>query len=164
LNPHSNGAWRKRVAPSVPLKLDLAEEGGGRLKLDLELVFDFNAIAAVETETGTNVLTGDIWQNLNGTSLSVLFWAALRARQPGLAGAEGLEIVRSYIDVSNAAQITLAVQESFLVFLAPEARERLRAVNPPLPAATPEANPPAGAISGLSPAMTSASAATNSAN
>ena len=168
MNNGNSGAWRKRVAPSVPLKLDLAEEGGGRLTLALELVFDFNAVAAVETATGRNVFAGDIWQNLSGTNLSVLFWAAVQARQPGLAGEEGLEIIRSYMDVGNSDQITWAIWEAFLVFLSKEARDRLRAAtaNPPQPAATltMDANRPTGVISGPSPATISASAATNSAN
>jgi len=161
---NGTGAWRKRVAPSVPLKLDLAEEGGGQLHLDLELVFDFNAVAAIETATGMNVFSGDIWKNLSGTHLSVLFWAALLGRQPGLGGTEGLEIVRSYIDVGNSTQITWALYESFLIFLSPEARERLRA-NPLQPAAMMrDASRPPGASFGPSPDTISGLAATNSAN
>jgi hypothetical protein len=153
-----NGKLRRRVTPSFPLALELPEDAGQKLTLDLRLAFDFNALSAVEEATGFSPLSGDIWNHLTARTVGALFWASLLAHQPEYEGVEGLAIARSYMDASNAAVITHAVMEAFIVSLPPEQQKIMREKGRlnPTPAATDSAL--AGSTSGPSPDTTSGSA------
>ena len=58
-----------KVDPSVEIEL-----GGKTYKL----VFDFEAFIRIEAKTGKNMLSGEMFQNINATNLVTLLWAALR--------------------------------------------------------------------------------------
>jgi hypothetical protein len=133
-------ALRRRIAPSIPFSLELAEDGGKMLKLELRLAFDFNALALVEEITGKSMLAGEIWQTLTASNVSALFWASLLAHQPEYEGKEGLAMVRSYMDAGNAAAITQAVTRAFVASLPPAQQEAML-----------NARPTNGASSGPSP-------------
>ena len=96
---------KKRIAPSVPVSLELSDGEGTNVSLGLRLSYDFNAVTRIEEKTGLNLLNLASWNNLNATALGVMFWAGLIARQPEYAGDEGLEVARSYIDLGNQAYI-----------------------------------------------------------
>jgi hypothetical protein len=155
---------RARLAPFVPLRLTLAEPGGAGLDLELRLAFNFNVLAAVEEASGLGVLSGQIWQQLSARTMSILFWASLLPHQPEYEGPQGLAIVRSYMDAGNAAQITRAVTDAFILSLPAEQqvemRERLSGNPTPPPDVRTEA--PAGSSSGPSPDLTSVSRSPNS--
>jgi hypothetical protein len=68
-------ALQNVLAPAVPITL------GGR---ELKLVFDFNAVALVEEQTGRNLLDESGWLKINGSALSIILWAAALKEQPEL--------------------------------------------------------------------------------
>jgi hypothetical protein len=112
-------ALQRRIAPAAPLALEF-EDAGELRRLDLRLVFDFNAVALVEETLHINLLSGEILDpaRLTGTALSVMFWASLQAYHPEYEGAEGLVAVRSLMDLPNAPKISLAVVESLKLTVA----------------------------------------------
>jgi hypothetical protein len=154
----SAGHLKRRVAPSVALELELAQADEPPLRLTFRLAFDFNAIAAAEEVTGRNMLKGDIWTDLTGATVGVLFWASLLAHQPEFAEPGGLEVARSYLDMGNILDVGHAVEDAFLLSR-PEsdralARE-LRGDRPMTPTPT-TTTASAGSNSGQSPDTTSA--------
>ncbi len=181
-------ALKKRIAPSVPLSLDLTDDTGGKFTKNFKLSFDFNAKAEIEERTGLNMLTAQVWTNLSAKVLSVMLWAAVLANHPeyrtkdekGNETDEGLEVIRSYMELSNTDAIYEALWDSYFLSLPKDRRdaleasrkalmdaEKARAEGRPVPLAQlPEEKPAApldGLNSGPSPNMTSGSAPTSSA-
>lgn len=117
---------RRRIAPSVPLTLELEDEGGEKFVRSFRVSFDVNAMALVQEETGYSMLNGEIWGHIDETTLSSMFRAALLTHQPEYGGLEGLQVIRSYMDASNAEKITVALNEAFLIQLPKERRDKLR--------------------------------------
>lgn len=159
-------ALLRRIAPSVPLSLDLQQDDGSVLHVELRLAFDCNAIAAAEEASGLNMLKGDIWLDLTGRVLGILFWAALLAHQPEYAGPDGLAVARSYIDAGNILQVGRAVEDAFALSLPAEDRATIRALRErPTAPTTGTENVPAsaGSNSGPSPDMIFTSPTPNSA-
>jgi hypothetical protein len=141
--------------------LKLARADGDPLELTFQLAFDFNAMAAVEDVTGLNMLRGEIWTALTGSTLGALFWASLLAHQPEYGEPGGLGVARSYIEPGNVLAIGAAVEDAFMLSLPEEDRAALRAVRegrsrPPVPTVGPTAGASAGSTSGPSPDTTSA--------
>lgn len=132
--PEQEKALRRRIAPAVPLKLELEDDSGATFVRNFRLSFDFNAVTLVEETTGFSLLSGAIWKRITAKNLSLLFYAAILANHPefdtddglGNKTTVGLEVVRSYMDGSNMAQITEAVSEAYTRSLAPEDQARIR--------------------------------------
>jgi hypothetical protein len=164
---------RRRIVSSLPLDLKLQDDNGSVQTLSFRLSFDFNAIALIEEQTGFQVLTGEIWRNLNAKNLSIMFWAAILANSPQYQGEDGLEIVRSYMDAGNSDQIAEAILDAYILSLPPEKRQMMKelkekalhgegptkglAMETPAPSSLVD-----GSSAGPSPATTSASASPNS--
>ena len=122
-------ALQRRVAPSASLTLEYTDRSGAKTKKKLELAFDFNAAAHVEELTKEKLTDLSIWTRVSGpTLMRALFWSALLAHQPEYATPEGLEIVGSYMDESNAASIVAALEEAYLLWLPKEKRELLEKI------------------------------------
>ena len=171
-------ALKMRIAPSVPLRLELQSHDGSREVKNFLLCFDANAAAEIEERTEFNMLRGEIWQKLSLKNLRVMLWACLLANHPeydteesGHRTDDGLKVVGSYIGLGNTPEITEAVEKAFIASLPKEKREAIEserkkreqspfAAAPPSEAGTP--NPP-GSTSGPEPASNSESAPTNSA-
>jgi hypothetical protein len=166
-------ALKMRIAPSVPLSLQLEEDNGAKFTKNFRLSFDANAAAEVEERTGFNMLRGEIWEKLSFKNLSIMFWACALANHDEYDSEEGLRVVRSYMDLSNTEKISAAVQKAFMLGLPEEKRKAIEAEQArkdsgkrPLesagetPAATTELP---GANSGPQPASGSDSAEKNSA-
>lgn len=117
---------RKRLAPSVPLTLEVGDEAGNKEVLSLRLSFDFNALALVEEFTGISLLSGKIFNQLNATNLSLLLWASMLQNHPEYTGIKGLEAIRTYMTLDNAKVVEAAVSEAFILCLPPEQREAIR--------------------------------------
>lgn len=133
---------RNRIAPSVPLKLELEEDGGKRV-VNFRLSWNFLASAEVEERTGLNLLTGEAWTKLSARNLGIMLWAAALAHHPDYGArmegesfeqfeeakkqrqGEGLECVLSYIDLGNADQVNEAVWNAYFLSLPKEKREAL---------------------------------------
>jgi hypothetical protein len=147
-------ALRRCVAPSVPLSLDLSENNGRRFHLEVQLSFDFNALAAFQKQTGINPLEGNVWERPSPVVLRALFWAALLAEQPEYDSDDGLRIAGSYMRPDSVIAIAEATQEAWLISSGIK--------NPTGPAPAAERTGPAGLSSGRLPVMTSASAKPNS--
>ena len=137
-------ALKRRIAPSVPLKLQLDDDGGTNFVREFRLSFDFNAAALIEEKTGLNLLTAEVWTSgLSSRSLSVMFWAAVLANHPeyafpdehGEPTDEGLEIIRSYMDVGNTDAIHGALWDAYFISLPKEKREALEKAKAELTAA-----------------------------
>jgi hypothetical protein len=174
-----NSALRRRIAPSVPLTLELLDDGGATFKREFRLAFDFNVCATIEEKTGVNVLDAiDFLKRLiSPKTISVYFWAALLPHHPEYDEPEGLRVVRSYMDESNLEKISEAVVDAYLQYCPEKKRNALREIiekgkkgenptQPPKPAepeAAATANPSPGSSSGPLPEATSALAMTNSA-
>lgn len=163
-------ALKKRIAPSVPLSLELTDDTGEKFVKNFKLSFDFNAKAEIEERTGLNLLTAEVWTNLSAKVLSVMFWAAALANHPeyrtkdaeGNETDEGLEVIRSYMELSNTDAIYEALWDSYFISLPKDRREaleasraaikeaeKLRAEGKPLPLATTPESKPAPPLDGL---------------
>lgn len=114
---------KKRLLKGHPFMLTVQTDEGVE-ELGFHLLFDFNASSAVEGATGYKMLNGKIFDNLNATSLSALFWAAILAYHPEYAGPNGLAVVRSMMDLRNADAVQEAVQEAFILSL-PDAQQKV---------------------------------------
>jgi hypothetical protein len=88
------------LAPPVLITL------GGR---ELKLVFDFNAVAFVEEQTGRNLLDESGWQKINGSALSIVLWAAALKEQPELT----LKEVRSLMRGNQVPLVSSKVLEAW---------------------------------------------------
>jgi|GEM_PF-2633207 len=130
-----DSALKRRIAPSIPLKLELEDDNGSKFTKNFRLSFDANAAAEVEDRTGFNMLRGEIWQRLSFKALSIMFWASVLANhqeydtidQHDNRTDEGLRVIRSYMGIHNTAQISEAVENAFLASLPKEKREALEA-------------------------------------
>lgn len=179
-------ALKRRIAPSVPLKLELMDDGGATFVREFKLSFDFNAAAIVEEKTGLNLLTGAVWTSLSSRTLSWMLYAAILAnhREYGRVDeegtiqptSEGIDTIRSYMDIGNTDVIGDAVWDAYFISLPKDKRESLEKAraalmtkvgkdSSPLAVAptTALATPSDGSTSGQSPDTTSDSASASSA-
>ena len=125
---------KRRIAPSVPLKLDLLDDGGAKLTLNFRLSFDFNALARVEEKTGVTELGFAIWAKLSPRVLGAMLWAGILAHHPeyltvddnGKETEEGLEIVRSYIDPGNIDLVHDAIWDAYMATLPSDQAQKLK--------------------------------------
>lgn len=83
------------------------------IELDLDrkrkLVFDFNAICALEDVTGKNALDGKTWNALSARDVRALLWGALLRDDPKLT----IERVGELINFTNLPIITAAIEKAF---------------------------------------------------
>lgn len=177
-----DSALKRRIAPSVPLKLELDDDSGAKFVKNFRLSFDANAAAEVEERTGFNMLRGEIWEKLSFKGLSIMLWAAVLANHQeydtedaiGNRTDEGLRVIRSYMGIGNTAQISSAVENAFLASLPKDKREAIEAerarrekeTTPFVAAVAGSVETTAeqlGSNSGLSPATISDSASASSA-
>lgn len=156
-----NPQIRRRIAPTVPLTLTLANEDGSTQTKKFKLSFDFNAVTRAEELTGFGLLSGEIWKHATAKTLSILFWSAICANHPEYdydpevddeeKDAAGLYAIRSYMDAGNAAEITQALSDAFILSLPEKDRARIKAAqdkarknaDPTPPATTEEPAPEA---------------------
>jgi hypothetical protein len=117
---------RRRIAPSVPLSLELVDDGGATFTRNFRLSFDLNAMTLVQEQTGLSMLNGEIWNDLNEKTLSVMLHAAVLAHNPEYDCSDGLGVIRSYMDTTNIEKITDALNEAFLLQLPGERQEKIR--------------------------------------
>jgi hypothetical protein len=177
-------AIKRRVAPSVPLTLELLDDSGAKFTRNFRLSFDFNALARIEEVIEFSMLNTVVWSKLSAGALSAMLWGAVLAHHPeyetvdekGERTEEGLRAIRSYVDFSNVEKITNAVWDAYLLSLPKETAERAREAkaafdkaqppNEPTPAEGPAPEQPqssTGTNSGPSLVMTSVSAIASSA-
>jgi hypothetical protein len=172
---------KRRIAPSVPLKLELADDNGATFVRNFRLSFDFNALARIEEKTGLRMLGIGVWTQLSAKVVGAMLWAAILANHPeydtreadGERTDDGLEAISSYVDLSNAEQVTSALWEAYLRNLPKEKSEALRKAKAEMESgatvpneeapATPPATVPDGSSSGPSLVTTSESLKANSA-
>jgi hypothetical protein len=174
---------KKRIAPSVPLTLELTDDGGATFVRNFRLSFDFNAFARIEEKTGLRMLGIAVWTQLSAKVLGAMLWAAVLAHHEeydtidgqGQPTEDGLQVIRSYIDLSNADKIAEALWQAYLLNLPKDKAEMLRKAraeeeaksklpNAAAPAETPAQTLSPGSSSGPSPDTTSALTMTNSAD
>jgi hypothetical protein len=84
-----------------------------------KLVFDFFAVAEIEEKTGRNLLEKDGWNNLNGTALSVFFWATLQFNYPEIT----LKAARRLMNSKNILLIEEAIAHAWSLSK-PEVKEQ----------------------------------------
>jgi hypothetical protein len=167
---------RRRIAPSVPLTLNITNEDGSTFSVSFQLRFDFNVLARIEEKTGKRMLTGmDIWKQMTATTLSAMLWSAVIPSNPEYDSPDGLEAIRSYLNNETADQASNALWEAYLLFLPKKEAEDLRehvakvnaegkpAENPPK-VEQPSALTSTGSTSGQSPKEPSESASSASAS
>lgn len=75
---------------------------------DFALRMDFNALVLAEKTTGSNFLDPKIWQDMNVTDITALFWACSAQTDPKLT----LSAVRS-LGYKHATDITAACQKAW---------------------------------------------------
>jgi hypothetical protein len=169
-----NSALRRRIAPSVPLTLQLKDDGGASFTREFRLSFDFNVCATIEEKTGVNVLdASDFLPKLTSPKvISTAFWAALLPHHADYDSDEGLIVIRSYMGEDNLKQISDALWEAYLLYCPEKKREALKKLaeqgakeqeNPTPLTPTNEPNPSPGSSSGPLPQATSDSATNSSA-
>jgi hypothetical protein len=163
--PKERTILRRRIAPSTPLSLELVDDSGDKFTKNFRLSLDYNAASYIELKSGFGFLDGEIWGQLNATTISIMLYAAVLANHPEYwtvdrndqATDEGLEVIRSYMDMENTEQITKALNDAYVSSLPPDKKERAlkaqaeaeaRAENPTKPAATPSPMPIATAAGG----------------
>lgn len=177
-------ALRKRLCPSVPLKLELQDDSGTKFIRNFRLAFDFNAVRAIEEETGFSLMRGEVWQHQTAKVLTAMLWAATLAHQGqydtrdknGLRTPDGLEVIGSYMTEENSEEIGEALWLAYLNYLSPakrkivvEARAEIEARPVPMNPAPAEVIPESatsspGETSGPLPGTTSESPTRISAN
>ncbi len=126
---------RRRIAPSVLLRLELDDQSGDKLVRTFKLSIDFNAACFVQAKIGKSLVDGDTWDSLTPESLSIIFYAAILANHPeyktvdddGEETDEGLEVIRSFIDPGNCLQIQDACLDAFVMTLPPARKEKIEA-------------------------------------
>src|SRR5437899_3320425 len=121
----SKSAIYRRLAPSVPLSLTFKDETGSKT-LNFRLAFDFNAAAAIEEKTGKNILRGELLDSMNARDLSVAFWAMLLMNHPEFDSDEGLIAARTYMTISNANDVAVAVKNAFITSLSEETQKAIK--------------------------------------
>jgi hypothetical protein len=115
---------KRRVAPSVPLKLDLEDDSGAKFSKEFRLSFDFNAAALIQEKTSLKLTEFSSWRHIDEPIFqSVMFWAAVLAQSPEYEGDEGLSVLRSYMDEKNSEAIVEALWQAYLLYLPKEKRE-----------------------------------------
>lgn len=72
--------------------------------------FDFNALCALESVTGGNALSGEIFKTINASNVRALFFAGLRTYHPNL----DLEATGQLLKPTNVGAVIAAVQEAFI--------------------------------------------------
>lgn len=96
----NNGAGRANPArPGFPIVLDRPRR----------ILFDLNALADLEAETGRNMLSPEGWapfEAMDATSLRLLLWAGLRHEDPELTLAAAGGLIRQ----DNMAEIGAAIE------------------------------------------------------
>jgi hypothetical protein len=167
---------RRRIAPSVPLTLNVTDDGGATFAVNLQLRFDFNVLARIEEKTGLTMLSGaDMWSKLSASLLSVMLWSAAIPSSPDYDSDDGLEAIRSYLDKDAADKAANALMEAYLLFLPKEEADLLRdfgkktEAGKPVPENPPTVEQPSelksdGSTSGQSQSMTSDLAKSSSAS
>jgi len=174
----AESVMRKRIAPSLPLRLELEDADGTKFVRNFKLSFTLNTLARIQEKTGVKVLGIGIWAEISPQLMGAMLWAALLPHSPeydtrdenGEPTDEGLEVIRSYVDMSNLDQVGEALWESYLLSVPKEKAEFLRKARagktegevPNVP--TPETGESTGSTSGQSPDTTSTSAMTSSAS
>lgn len=117
---------RKRLAPAVPLTLNLEDDDGGKFSRSFKLCFDFGAGVAIRDKTGLNLRDFAIWKESERPDvLSVMLWAAILRHQPEYDSEEGLEVIESYLDDGNFDQVSEALWQAYLKYVSKEKREFL---------------------------------------
>ncbi len=146
-------ALKRRIAPTVPITLELEDEDSQKFKKTFHLCFDFNAISLIEERTGFSLLDGlAIWGEVapaataegkkkkgrkasrRASLLSIMFWASVAAKHPEYLtedenqepSGEGLQTIRSYMNSSNSEEILAALWEAYLLYLPADQRELLK--------------------------------------
>jgi hypothetical protein len=137
---------RRRIAPSVPLALELIDSDGSKFVKTFKLSFDMNAAAEIQLRTERTVRyavtegprEGETVEEQRGlllsdlsimshigepVFLSIAFWAAILAHHPEYHSEEGLEVIRSYMQESNMEPIGEAVWQAYLAWLPPAKKE-----------------------------------------
>ncbi len=74
-----------------------------------KMVFDFFAVAEIEEKTGRNLLTEKGWDNLNGSALSLFFWATLQFHHPEIT----LTQARRMMNSKNIPLVTDKLKEAW---------------------------------------------------
>lgn len=169
-------ALKRRIAPSVPLVLTARNNDGKEEKLELQLCLDADALCALEEKVptlNTLSLNGlEIFCRMNMRILGAALWASALRHHPeydtidaaGRPTNDGLDAIRSFVDLGNAPEVTKALEAAYMATLSEEQKEWLkklresepRAADPTSGAATPAPSSP-GETSGPSADTTSAS-------
>lgn len=128
--PDRSEALRKRITPSVPITLELEDDGGAKFTKSFHVSFDYNTVTTIEERTGLQMVSGkeheSVWKNPTARVTSIMFWAAILNHHPEYASDEGLKIIRSYMDASNATKIAKAMNDAFVLTLSKEQQEHIR--------------------------------------
>jgi hypothetical protein len=119
---------RRRIAPSVPLRLNVMDDGGDELQRTFNLSLDFNAACFVQSAIGKSLLDGQTWEDTSPITISTMLYAAILAKHPefdtrddkGQPTSEGIQVIRSLMDAGNAKQIQNALFDAFVATLPPE--------------------------------------------
>lgn len=127
-------ALRRRIAPSVPLKLELLDDSGDTLIRNFRLSLDFNAACYFQDKTGFSLIDGATWNDTRPVTIATMLYAAIMALQPeyvtvdeaGEPTDEGMEVLRSYMDAGNCMDIQNALFEAFVATLKPARQAEIR--------------------------------------
>ena len=123
---------RLRIPPSVPLALELVDDGGAKFTQTFRLGFNANVAAKIEEKTGFSITDFSIWAHVAESKvLRAMAWAAILPLHPeydtvdihGGPSSEGLEVIGSYIDESNSDDVFEALWAAYLLSVDPKKRE-----------------------------------------
>jgi hypothetical protein len=127
---------RRRIAPSVPLRLNVMDDSGDELQRTFNLSLDFNAACYVQEKIGKSLLDGKTWEDTSPITISTMLYAAILAKHPeydtrdektGEPTTEGIEVIRSLMDAGNAKQIQNALFDAFVATLPPDRQAAIKA-------------------------------------
>ena len=165
--PDKRPILKRRLAPSVPLTLDVKDENDAVIgKLELRVGFDFNVLARIEDtyneilrrkkrpgeivtpEERLHTLGLEMWTRLNAGILNVMLWSACVPYNPEYLsdvwtddGPDGLVVLCSYLDKTEAEKATEALWQAYMLYLPKDQREIMKK----LKAGESKPNPPSEA-------------------
>jgi hypothetical protein len=113
----SQTAIKKRIAPSVPLDLEIEGADGSIISYKWKVRINYNVLADAQEVSKHNFMGGNgilDWVD-DPSRIRALLWAALLPEQPELR--EEMLTIGEYLDGSNRSQVLEALFNAFSLYL-----------------------------------------------
>lgn len=113
----SQSSIKRRIAPAVPLTLNIENADGSSFTVGWKLRINYNVLADAQEVSKHNFLGGNgilDWVD-DPSRIRALFWASLLPEQPELR--DELFTIGDYLDGSNRSEVLEALFKAFSLYL-----------------------------------------------